>query len=138
MTALDQAIRRSRVAAARTTGVPWRVLPRVKKGESRPVPDLLRTEFEVTAHLFAPDKLDGRVADITAFESGRSPGIVGEDLALVVWANPTGGVIRQHDIVQEVVTAPAVGRKYRVSKPPGGDRTGHIRLDLTALEPADG
>lgn len=135
MTALDDAIRRSRSAAARTTGRPWRILPRVKRPDERATADAGRAEFTVTAHLFAPDKVDGRVPETIAQESGRYPGILGEDLALVVWGNPTGGEIRQHDIVQEVVAAPAIGRKYRISKPPGGDRTGHVRLDLAALEP---
>lgn len=139
MTALDAAIARSRVATARTVGKPWRILPRVKRGDERPVPDPTRAEYEIIGHLFAPDKVDGRVAEISAFETGRSPGIVGDALALTVWANPTNGVIRQYDIVQEVVAAPAlVGRKFRVGGPPGGDATGHVRLDLTVLQPRDG
>lgn len=134
MTALDDAIGRSRTAAARATGAPWRVLPqRRKRPDDRPETDPARPEFEVQAHLFAPDKVDGRVSDTTAFETARAPGIVGEDLALVVWSVPAGCVIRQYDIVQEMRAAPAVGRRYRVSKPPGGDATGHIRLDLTTL-----
>lgn len=87
----------------------------------------------MTARLFAPDKLDGKVSDTTAFETARAPGIVGDDLALVVWSVPAGCEIRQHDVVQENLQLPAIGRKFRVSKPPGGDATGHIRLDLTAL-----
>lgn len=134
MTVFDDAVARSRAAVARTAARPWRILPRVKPADERPRPDATRVEFIVLGHLFAPDKIDGRVSDITAFESGRAPGIVGDDLALTVWDNPTGGVIRQHDVVQEEVAAPAVGRKYRVSKPPGGDATGHVRLDLAALE----
>ncbi|WP_420104147.1 hypothetical protein [Bosea sp. (in: a-proteobacteria)] len=134
MTVLTTAVARSRAAVGRVAGVPWRILPRVKRGDERPVPDTSREEFVVLAHLFAPDKRDGWVSDVTSFETGRFPGISGDDLALTVWENPTGGVIRQHDVVQEVVAAPAIGRKYRVSKPPGGDATGHIRLDLAALE----
>ncbi|MFC5391625.1 hypothetical protein [Bosea vestrisii] len=134
MSALDIAIGRSRIAAARATGATWRVLPRRKKRpDDRPEPDPARPEFEVQAHLFAPDKVDGRVSDTTAFETARAPGIVGEDLALVVWSVPAGCEICQHDVVQEVPRMPAVGRKFRVSKPPGGDATGHIRLDLAAL-----
>lgn len=134
MTALGNAIGRSRAAAARATGVAWRVLPRrQKRPDDRPEPDPARPEFEVQAHLFAPDKVDGKVTDTTAFETARAPGIVGDDLALVVWSLPAGCEIRQHDIVQEKLAAPAVGRKFRVSKPPGGDATGHIRLDLSTL-----
>lgn len=134
MTVFSEAVARSRAAVARTAGVPWRILPRMKRPDEQAKPDPDRAEFTVLGHLFAPDKIDGRVSDITAFESGRAPGIVGDDLALTIWDNPAGGVIRQHDVVQEVVSAPAIGRKFRVSKPPGGDATGHIRLDLAALE----
>ncbi|MCP4564058.1 MAG: hypothetical protein GY873_30140 [Bosea sp.] len=134
MSALTDAIGRSRAAAARATGAPWRVLPRkAKRPGDRPVPDPARPEFEVQAHLFAPDKVDGRVPETIALESGRHPGIVGDDLALVVWTVPPGCQIRQGDVVQEKLGAPAVGRKFRVSKPPGGDATGHVRLDLSAL-----
>ncbi|CAD5274993.1 hypothetical protein BOSE62_130671 [Bosea sp. 62] len=134
MTAFSDAIGRSRAAAARATGATWRVLPRkVKRAGDRPEPDPSRPEFEVQAHLFAPDKLDGKVSDTTAFETARSPGIVGDALALVVWSVPTGCRIQQDDVVQETLPAPAVGRKFRIEKPPGGDATGHIRLDLKAL-----
>jgi hypothetical protein len=134
MTIFSDAVARSRAAIARTNGVPWRILPRLKRPDARPEPDPSRAEFTVLGHLFAPDKLDGRVAELNAFETGRFPGIVGDDLALTVWENPTGGAIKHHDVVQEVVEAPAIGRKFRVSKPPGGDATGHIRLDLASLE----
>ncbi|MFC5505150.1 hypothetical protein [Bosea massiliensis] len=133
MTAFQDAVSRSRAAVTRAYAVPWRILPRVKIGQERPVPDTSRQAFEVKGHLFAPDKVDGRVAELNAFETGRSPGILGEDQALTVWENPTGGVIRQHDIVEEVVEAPAAPRRYRVSNPPGGDATGHVRLDLQDL-----
>lgn len=134
MSALDDAIGRSRAAAARATGRTWLVLPhKVLRAGERPVPDPARPEFEVQAHLFAPDKVDGKVSDTTAFETARAPGIVGDDLALVVWSVPAGCKIRQHDLVQETLASPDVGRKYRVSKPPGGDATGHVRLDLTNL-----
>ena len=133
MTVFDDAVARSRAAVARTAAKPWRILPRVKRGDGRPEPDDSRVEFTVLGHLFAPDKLDGRVSDITAFESGRAPGIVGDDLALTVWENPTCGEIRQHDVVVEVLHGAFEGQKFRVSKPPGGDRTGHIRLDLASL-----
>ena len=70
MSALTDAIGRSRAAAARATGATWRVLPRkVRRSGDRPVPDPGRPEFEVQAHLFAPDKLDGKVSDTTAFET---------------------------------------------------------------------
>ncbi|MDP3407240.1 hypothetical protein [Bosea sp. (in: a-proteobacteria)] len=134
MTVFQDAVARSRATVARTYAVPWRVLPRVKTGQERPVVDTTRAPFEIKAHLFAPDKADGRVAEVNAFETGRSPGILGDDLALTVWENPTGGRIRQHDVVEEVVTAPAVPRKFRISNPPGGDATGHVRLDLQALK----
>lgn len=124
---------RSRATVARTYAVPWRILPRVKIGQDRPIPDTTRAPFEVKGHLFAPDKVDGRGAELNAFETGRSPGILGEDQALTIWENPTGGVIRQHDVVEEVVTAPAVPLRFRVSNPPGGDATGHVRLDLQDL-----
>ncbi len=138
MTVLTDAIARSRAAAQRITAVPWRILPRIKRGEERPVPDASRQAFIVQAHLFAPDKTDGRVSDVTAFESGRAPGIVGDNLALVVWSVPAGSEIQQHDIAEEVVEPPAIGRRFRISKPPGGDATGHIRLDLTPLSPTAG
>jgi hypothetical protein len=138
MTVLTDAIARSRAAAERITAEPWRILPRVRRGEERPVPDASRQDFIVQAHLFAPDKADGRVAEVNAFETGRAPGILGDDLALVVWSAPAGSRIAQHDIAEEVVEAPAVGRRYRIAKPPGGDATGHVRLDLTALSPSAG
>lgn len=137
MTIFSDAVRRSRAATARTVGVPWRILPRIKHGDERPVTDASRLPFDVSGHLFAPDKVDGRVTDITAFETARAPGIVGDDLALTVWENPTGGVIRHYDLVQELLPDGALGRTFRINRPPGGDATGHVRLDLTALQPRD-
>lgn len=136
MTVFSDAVARSRSATARTFAVSWRILPRMKSPDERPAVDPTREPFIVQAHLFAPDKVDGRVSDISSFETGRAPGIVSDDLALTVWDNPTGGVIRQHDIAEEVVDLPAIGRRYRVSGPPGGDATGHIRLDLKTLSPS--
>lgn len=136
MTVFQEAVARSRATVARTYAVSWRILPRVKRGQDRPVVDPARQPFEIKAHLFAPDKADGRVAELNAFETGRQPGILGDDLALTVWENPTGGIIRQHDVAEEVVEAPAIGRRYRISAPPGGDATGHVRLDLTTLQPS--
>lgn len=136
MTVFSDAVVRSRAAVTRTVGVPWRILPRVKPVDGRPVADTSRVEFTVTGHLFAPDRITGRVSDMNAFETGRAPGIVQDDLALTVWENPTGGDIRQHDVVQEVVAEGQRARKFRVSAPPGGDATGHVRLDLSPLEPS--
>jgi hypothetical protein len=130
MTIMDAAILRARGETARIAGERWRVEPRVKAADARPQPDATRPAFTVTARLFMPDRIGARSAVVEAFETGRAPGFVADDPQLAVYAVPAGCVIRQNDILIHVAT----GRRFRVSDPPGGDDTGHVRLSLTLID----